>query len=148
MTFVVWKAFFSIQNIKKTMFAGWICPKTSLEKNGHFWPKTMDFGKFRFFGIFLELDFSCLNSILFYREHQKWSSLIRFAQKPQIRKITILAKDHGLFIDFLGGVFKSCLFLSKKHSFLSRISKSDLSWQDFPKNIKWEKWPVSAKTMN
>ena len=27
---------------QKTIFPGWICPKTTNEKNGHLWPKTMD----------------------------------------------------------------------------------------------------------
>ena len=61
-----------------------------------------------------------------------------------------MAKNHGqtplenlYFLDF----FKSWLFLSKKHSFLSRVSKNDVSWLDMPKNRHWEKWPFSVKSL-
>ena len=53
-------------------------------------------------------------------------------------------KNHGItplqIFDFLH-FFQTSLFRSKKHSFLFRISKSNLLWLDFPKKPLWKKRP-------
>ena len=33
------KSILFYQEYQGTMFAGWICPKTTNDKNGHIWPK-------------------------------------------------------------------------------------------------------------
>ena len=77
-----------------------------------------------------------LKSILFYFEYQKTILCGQISQKTQIRKTSIFDKNHGLtplqIFDFLH-FFQTLIFWSKQHSFLSRISKNDLLWLDFPK---------------
>ena len=88
---------------------------------------TNPFGKFWFFGMFfLKLDFSCLNRIRFYLGHQKTMSPGWICRKTTIEKGGhFLAKNHGIHLlkNILFFVlFQSSLLLSKKHSFVSRIS--------------------------
>ena len=72
------------------------------------------------------------------------------SRKITHEKRSIFDKNHGLtplqifyFLDF----FQTFLFRSKKHSFLSRISKNDLLCLDFPKKKHLKKCRFFHKTM-
>ena len=99
--------------------------------NPQFRPKNA----YSIFCTFFKLPNYDLKSILFYQNIKKVSFEARFPKKTHIRKTSIFDKNHGLtplqifdFLDF----FQTLIFRSKKHSFLSRISKNDLLWLDFP----------------
>ena len=75
----------------------------------------------------LELHFSGLKSMLFYSQYQKMFLSGFICSKEHIGKGRFFEKNHGLnalqnvdFFDF----FRTSLCRSKKHSFLSRISKN------------------------
>ena len=84
------------------------------------------------FSNFLKLHFSSLKSILFYPEYEKiFLSGFFWSTKKKLRKGRFFDKNHGLtplqtvhFFEF----FRTSLFRSKKHSFLSRISKNVSFW--------------------
>ena len=88
-----------------------------------------------FFWTFLKLDISCLESVLFYPEYKIndvfWLDL---PKNNQWEKWPFLTKNR-----------KTWLFLSKNHSFLSRISKDDLFWLDWRKYHQRKKWPFFSK---
>ena len=80
------------------------------------------------FSNFLELHFSGLKSILFYPEYEKMFLSGFFPSKKKIReKGRFIDKNHGLTplqkVDFLE-FFRTFFLWSKKHSFLSTISKN------------------------
>ena len=88
----------------------------------------------------------CLKSILFYPEYQQttFSGLICVPHPPppppkkDTRQIWFFDKNHGLTplknFRFFGVFKKNSLFWwKKKHSFLSRVSESNLFWLDLPK---------------
>ena len=92
----------------------------------------------------LELHFSDLKSILFYPKDQKMFLSGFLCSKEQVRKRSFFffEKNHGLtrwqnadVFDF----FRTLLFRSKKHSFLSRISKNVSSWFFWLKKKEWKK---------
>ena len=92
----------------------------------------------------LELHFSGLKSILFYPKDQKMFLSGFLCSKEQVRKRSFFffEKNHGLtrwqnadVFDF----FRTLLFRSKKHSFLSRISKNVSSWFFWLKKKEWKK---------
>ena len=72
-TFVVYKAFFSIQNIKRFFFLAFFAPKKDRSKRSIFGQKswTNPFAKCRLLSTFLEVYFWGLKSIFFYLEYQK-----------------------------------------------------------------------------
>ena len=72
-TFVLQRAFFSFQNIKKRCFLAGFPQKPLMRKMANFCKKawTNPFGTFRFFWAFLKLDFSFLKRIIFYAGYQK-----------------------------------------------------------------------------
>ena len=84
------------------------------------------------FSTFLELHFCGLKSILFYPEYQKIFLYDVFAKKKHIRKRSIFSQQPWtnpfpkcrFFLEFL----RTFLLWSKKHSFLSRITKNISFW--------------------
>ena len=134
-TFVVYKAFFSIQNIKKFFFLAFFAPKKDRRKRSIFGQKswTNPFAKCRLLSTFLEVYFWGLKSIFFYLEYQKLfvSGFVCSKKKIYEKKVDFFEKSHGLTrlqnVDFLD-FFRTSLVLSKKHCFLFRISKNVFSW--------------------
>ena len=81
--------------------------------------------KFRFFGLFLKLHFWCLKSIFSIQNITKCFFFAFFNQNKKMRKASIFWQkpwtlQNVYFLDF----FRTSLFRSKKHSFLSRILKN------------------------
>ena len=131
-TFVVYKAFFSIQNIKKFFFLAFFAPKKDRRKRSIFGQKswTNPFAKCRLLSTFLEVYFW---GLFFYLEYQKlFLSGFVCSKKKKIyeKKVDFFEKSHGLTrlqnVDFLD-FFRTSLVLSKKHCFLFRISKNVFS---------------------
>ena len=132
---------------QKTMFPGWICRKTIIEKGGHFLAKNHGIHLLKnilFFVLFQ-------SSLLLSKKHSfvsrisnKRCFLAGYAQNPPFKKVAIFGQKlwtnpFGKFW-FLGiFFFETWLFLSKQNSFLSRTSENDVSWLDLPKNLKYEK---------
>ena len=121
------------------MFPGWICRKTTIEKDGHFLANIF------FFLYFFKVHYCCLKSILLYPEYQiNDVSLLDMPKTRHSKKWPFLAKNYRLtplenfdFLEFF--FFETWLFLSKQNSFLSRTSENDVSWLELPKNLKYEK---------
>ena len=74
-----------------------------------------------------------------------------FPKKHIWEKWRFFDKNHGVnhlqmfdFLDF----FQTLIFWSKMHSFLSRISKNDLLWLDFPKQRIWGNGRFLTKGMD
>ena len=99
-SFVVKKAFFSIQNMKKCFFLPFSAQKKHMRKWSIFWQKpwTNPFAKCRFFWTLQELHFSGLKSILFYPEYQKMFLFGFFCwkRKKVWERGRFLDKNHGL----------------------------------------------------
>ena len=130
---------------KKSPFSIWQFPskqsvKLSLKvfyyKKYRYNPQFRPRNAYSIFCTFFKLPNYDLKSILFYFEYQKTILCGQISQKTQTRKTSIFDKNHGLtplqIFDFLH-FFQTLIFWSKQHSFLSRISKNDLLWLDFPK---------------
>ena len=115
---------------QKLFVSGFLCSKKSYKKKVDFLTKTMDWPlcKKAIFLTLLELHFSGLKNILYFPEYQKLFLSGFFCQKKnKYEKGGFFDKGHGLtplqnvnFLDF----FRTSLFRSKKHSFLSRIKKT------------------------
>ena len=95
------KAFFCIQNIKTFFFLPFLVKKKKhIKKRSIFWQKpcTNQFAKCWFFFTLLELHFSGLKSILFYRENKKmFLSCFFFLKKKTIwEKGRFFDKNHEL----------------------------------------------------
>ena len=124
--------------------SGFFCLKKTCEKRGPFFDKSYGLTPLQNVSFFtlLELHFTGLKSILFYPKDQKCFFLAFFAQKNRWGKGRFFEKNHGLtrwqnvdVFDF----FRTLLFRSKKHSFLSRISKNVSSWLFWLKKKEWKK---------
>ena len=113
---------------------------------------TNPFGKFWFLGIFfLKLDFSCLDRILFYLGHQKTMFPGWICRKTIIEKGGhFLAKNHGIHLlkNILFFVlFQSSLLLSKKHSFVSRISNKRCFLAGYAQNPPFKKVAIFGQKL-
>ena len=136
-----------LSRISKTMFPGWICRKTTIEKDGHFLAKNHGIHLLKnilFFVLFQ-------SSLLLSKKHSfvsrisnKRFFLAGYAQNPPLKKVAMFGQKiwtnpFGKFW-FLGiFFFETWLFLSKQNSFLSRTSENDVFWLELPKNLKYEK---------
>ena len=89
--------------------------------------------KFQFLGLFQNFSFHISKSFFSIQKLKKCSLLAIYAhqKKHMTKNVYFLDKKHGLnplqifdFLDF----FSTSLFSSKKHSFLSRISKNIPFW--------------------
>ena len=117
---------------KNVSFWLFLLKKKGMRKRTIFWQKpwTNPFSKCRFFSTMLELQLSGLKSILFFPEDQKMFLSGFLCSKEQMIKRSIFWGKpwtnplHN--VDFLK-FFRTNLLWSKKHSFLSRISKIFLS---------------------
>ena len=86
----------------------------------------------------LELHFSGLKSILFYPKDQKMFLTGFLCSKEQLRKRSFFGLTRWQNVDVFD-FFRTLLFRSKKHSFLSRISKNVSSWLFWLKKKEWKK---------
>ena len=151
-TFVVYKAFFSIQNIKKFFFLAFFAPKKDRSKRSIFGQKswTNPFAKCRLLSSFLEVYFWGLKSIFFLSRISKivsfWFCLLK--KKNYEKKVDFFDKSHGQTrlqnVDFLD-FFRTSLVLSKKHCFLFRISKNVFSWVSLLKRKNMKKRSIFWK---
>ena len=127
------KSIFFIQDIKKCFFLAFFAQKKHMRKRSIFWQKTWTnpFAKCRFFFTLLELNFSGLKSILFYPEYQKMFLSGVFAKKNIWENSRFFEKNNWLTllqnVDFFYLV-RTSLLRSKKHYFLTGISKNASSW--------------------
>ena len=89
--------------------------------------------KFQYFGLFQNFSFQISNSFFSIQNLKKCSLLTFYAQKNKTydKNVYFFDKKHGLtplqnfhFLDFV----RASLFRSKKHSFLSKISKNIPFW--------------------
>ena len=142
---MVWKAFFSFQNNKKSFFLAFFAQKKNKWEKGRFFDKNhgltplQNVDYLEFFRTYLlwSKKHSFLSRIL--KNVSFWLSLLK---KNIWEKGRFFEKNHGLtpwqnvhFFDF----FRTSLFRSKKHSFLSRISKNASFWFFFGQKKKYEK---------
>ena len=119
-----------------------------LAKNYRLTPlENFDFLEF----FFLKLGFSCLNRILFYLGHQKTMFPGWICRKTIIEKGGhFLAKNHGIHLlkNILFFVlFQSSLLLSKKHSFVSRISNKRCFLAGYAQNPPFKKVAIFGQKL-
>ena len=90
-TYVMQKAFSSIQNIKECFFLAFLARKKTYEKRSIFWQKpwTNPFAKWRFFSTLWELHFWGPKNFFFYPEYQKMFLYGFLLKKKHIRKRSI-----------------------------------------------------------
>ena len=108
--------------------------KKKMRKRSIFWQKpwTNPFAKFRFFRVFYNFTFQVQKAFFTIQNIKKMFLFGFFCWKKKIwEKGRFFDKNHGLtplqsvhFFEF----FRTSLFRSKKHSFLSRISKNACFW--------------------
>ena len=133
---------FSIQNITNRSLLAKFAQKLAIRKMASFGqnPWTNPFGKL-----------SCLKSILFYPEYQKRCFLAGFAEKPPLRTMAISwpkTMEYTFWkIFFFFVLFQSSLLLSKKHSFVSRISNKRCFLAGYAQNPPFKKVAIFGQKL-
>ena len=131
---------------KKRIFSAWIFPKTSNQKNDHFWPKNME--NFEFLDFFKTWLFLSKKHYFLPRISKNDLSLLDLPKNHKWKNGHFWPKpmDQPLWkISIFWTLLKVDLFCLKRILFYPEYKKNDLSSLDLPKNCQWEKWPSLAK---